>query len=74
MGCNGGLMSSAFEYVLLEGITLEEDYPYTAMDGQCDLKTPVTKFSSYVNITDCDTLYDTIEKGPTSVAVDAESW
>jgi len=74
MGCNGGLMSWAFDYVLAHGITLEEDYPYTAMDQNCDLTTPVTSFKSYVNITDCDTLYDTIEKGPVSVGVDAETW
>jgi len=67
-------MSWAFDYILADGITLEEDYPYTAVDGTCDLKTPVTKFTSYVNITECDDLYGKIKLGPVSVGVDAETW
>ena len=34
-GCNGGEMTTALQYVVDNGIPLESDYPYTAMDGTC---------------------------------------
>lgn len=38
-GCNGGLPSQAFEYIMYnKGVMTEDDYPYTAMDGTCKYK------------------------------------
>ncbi|XP_025822307.1 cysteine protease 1-like [Panicum hallii] len=37
-GCNGGMMDDAFAFIAWNsGIDTDEDYPYTARDGKCDL-------------------------------------
>ena len=35
MGCNGGDMAAAMDYIKAHGIEGESDYPYTARDGTC---------------------------------------
>ena len=37
-GCNGGDMSTAFWYVIDNGITLDSKYPYKAKDQKCSYK------------------------------------
>jgi len=35
MGCNGGRMTGAMDYVRFKGIELETTYPYHAVDQSC---------------------------------------
>ncbi|XP_030829336.1 cathepsin L1 [Strongylocentrotus purpuratus] len=77
MGCEGGLMDQAFQYILdVGGIDTEMSYPYTAMDGQCHF--------NKANIGATDTGYTDVTTGsesalqmavasvgPISVAIDA---
>jgi len=77
MGCNGGLMDQAFEYIKEnQGIDTEDSYPYEAIDNQCRFK------SASVGATDtgCTDIKSKDESalqeavadiGPISVAIDA---
>jgi cathepsin L len=78
MGCNGGLMDQAFEYIEKFGIERESVYPYTAQDGQCqyDASKVVTKVSSYVDIptgNEAKLKEAVATQGPVSVAIDASN-
>ena len=44
-GCNGGYITDGFEFIVNNGgINTEENYPYTANDGQCDLNLVSTQY------------------------------
>jgi len=78
MGCEGGLMDSAFEYIKQnKGIDTESSYPYTAQDGDRCLFNKAhigATVTGYVDIPTGDE--DALKKavatvGPVSVAIDA---
>jgi len=75
-GCDGGLMDSAFDYVIaIGGIDTETSYPYTARDGTCRYS-PANigaKISSYVDVAEGSEpqLQAAINNQPVSVAIDA---
>jgi len=75
-GCNGGLMTQAFDYIKKNnGIDTEASYPYKAQDGTCHFKAANigSTLTSYVNVksgSEAD-LAVKIQAGPTSVAIDA---
>ncbi|XP_058102061.1 vignain-like [Magnolia sinica] len=78
-GCDGGLMEYAFEYIKKNrGITTEENYPYTAVEGTCNLskeKSRVVVIDGHENVpeNDEDALLKTVTNQPVSVAIDASS-
>lgn len=78
-GCDGGWMNNAFDYVIVNGLTKETNYPYTGIVGSCNTvnanKSP-TKISSYVNVINSDSaqLLNAIAKTPVVVGVDATNW
>lgn len=73
-GCNGGLPSQAFEYVMYNGgLASEESYPYFAVDHNCTVSASdyiITVDSGAVNITADDEVElknAVYNYGPTSV-------
>jgi len=76
MGCNGGLMDYGFEYIIKNGgIGAEDSYPYTARDGMCksSIKS-VASISSYKDVKSGSekSLMDAVQKGPVSIAIEAD--
>lgn len=76
LGCNGGEMQSAFQYVVQNGLESEQDYPYLGRDGRCQAQGSrvALRISSFSNISKDEeeikrALY---EHGPLSVALNAE--
>jgi hypothetical protein len=44
-GCNGGLMDDAFDFIIKNGgVDTEDDYPYKALDGRCDINRVISFF------------------------------
>ncbi len=78
MGCNGGLMDQAFEYIIKNGgICGEAEYPYTSGDGSngtCHTCQLVAHISGYVDVQPNNetALMAAVAKQPVSVAVEAD--
>jgi len=77
MGCNGGLMDDAFEYVIKNnGIDTEASYPYQAVQGKCHYNSTNigATISSYYDIpskNETALALAVATVGPVSVAIDA---
>jgi len=79
-GCEGGWMSSAFEYIQKAGgIEQESDYPYTAKDDKCASNPAlftgiqITKYTDLAE-NDCTGLLNTLAQQPVAVAVAANAF
>eukprot|EP00178_Gracilaria_changii_P020956 TRINITY_DN6180_c0_g1_i1.p2 TRINITY_DN6180_c0_g1~~TRINITY_DN6180_c0_g1_i1.p2 ORF type:complete len:184 (+),score=28.55 TRINITY_DN6180_c0_g1_i1:67-552(+) len=78
MGCQGGLMDQAFEYVIKHGgICSESSYPYSATGpNQCQASscTDVTSITGYTDVqhNDEDQLKAAVAQQPVSIAIEAD--
>ena len=77
-GCSGGLMDSAFKYVMVNGLCSEDDYPYTSSSGEttsCLNCVPVVKVHGCYDVYENDqlALKEAVSIGPVSVAIDADT-
>lgn len=75
MGCNGGLMDSAFLYAIDHGMCTESDIPYTAKDGSCKSCSPTVTANSCFDVTPNDqlALKEAVFNRPVSVAIEADT-
>ncbi|KAL2458503.1 Senescence-specific cysteine protease SAG12 [Abeliophyllum distichum] len=77
MGCNGGLMDNAFEFIINNhGLTNESSYPYDGTDGTCNTKKESSHAAKITGYEDVPTnsesaLLKAVAKQPVSVAIDA---
>jgi C1A family cysteine protease len=73
-GCNGGEMSSVFQYIIDNGICLEKDYPYKAVDGTCKKCKSALKIDSFVDVTpNSETaLQQAVSLRPIAIAIEAD--
>lgn len=76
MGCNGGLMTSAYDYIAQNGLETEQDYPYKGRDMICkaDPKKSTNIVSKYQILDQADVtqLTEFLKKGPVSVALEVQ--
>jgi C1A family cysteine protease len=75
-GCNGGLMDYAFQYAIDNGMCLEADYPYNAVQGTCEtVCTKSADFSSCVDVTpnNQQDLAAAVAQQPVSIAIEADT-
>lgn len=79
-GCGGGLMDSAFQFILKNGgLTTEAEYPYRHLDGTCSTKKLASHAASIkgyedVPANDEAALLKAVANQPVSVAIDASGF
>jgi len=75
-GCQGGWMTKALTYAATNGVELESDYPYTAVDGKCKYakKKAHSVNSGYEAVTakSSDSLKAALVNTPVSIAIEAD--
>ena len=74
MGCNGGNMGAAMNFVRDNGIVHEDDYEYVAKKQVCKVSVGPFKISGHTPVISCPLLALALQNTPISVAVDATNW
>ena len=75
-GCNGGLMDYAFQYAIDNGMCIETDYSYKAVQGTCDSSCKkYATFSSCEDVTanNQQDLAAAVSQQPVSIAIEADT-
>lgn len=78
-GCNGGLMNTAFEYILKTGgIVRADDYPYTATNSHCKfdkdrIAASISNFS-FVSIDEGQIAANLVKHGPLAGTQNGFAW
>jgi C1A family cysteine protease len=76
LGCNGGLMDNAFEYVIDNGQCSDKEYPYTASGGNCHSCKMVAALKDCYDIPPNNqlALKEAVAlNGPVSIAIEADT-
>jgi hypothetical protein len=83
-GCNGGYYNYAFDYVRINGLQNEIDYPYKGIDSTCKFNSTKTKTfvtgykycnnGSYNLKCSISIVYGLLQQGPLTVSVDAAGY
>ncbi|CAJ1329640.1 unnamed protein product [Effrenium voratum] len=79
MGCNGGSMDLAFQYLEKYDVCTEQSYPYTAKQGKCHetnctVGVPKGSIVGFKDVSpkDMDALMEAVSQQPVSVAIEAD--
>jgi len=79
LGCNGGLMDSAFKYVEATGLCTEQDYPYEAKsdflncrDKSCTTAAKITGYTDVKPNDEAVSLLQAVAQQPVSIAIEAD--
>lgn len=74
-GCQGGLMTNAFEFVMSNGVPTEESYPYRGVEGSCKKVELVTSILGYYDVPESNEyeMLKAISKNPVAVAIEADT-
>jgi len=75
-GCNGGLMTSAYKYILKSGgLQKESDYPYQGVDGKChfDKSKVAASIDSFnvVGVDESQIAANLVKNGPLAIGINA---
>ena len=75
-GCNGGVLTIAFDYLTGNCLAYEDEYPYIAVDDYCKTVWGHAKITGYTSVPQSDDyqLAAAVAQQPVSVAVDAGNW